>query len=84
MARSFTLSWLILTKIEKTELITCGVNNLIMLLVSCQSLRSRNGECSAVVSGSAWIRIKVKSWIQIPDPHQFADDKSKCMDYEPI
>jgi hypothetical protein len=35
------------------------------------------------------IRIKVIGWPHQsdkldPDPHQFADDKSKCMEYEPI
>jgi hypothetical protein len=42
-------------------------------------------------SGSALIRIKLKARIRIrikvmldPDPLQFADDKSKCTEYEPI
>jgi hypothetical protein len=38
------------------------------------------------------IRIQVVTWIRIsnkcdtldPDPHQFADDKPKCKEYEPI
>jgi hypothetical protein len=34
-------------------------------------------------------RIRIRIWIRIkmmldPDPHQFADDKTKCMEYEPI
>jgi hypothetical protein len=33
-----------------------------------------------------WIRISIKviSWPADPDPHQFADVKPKCMEYEPI
>ncbi len=32
------------------------------------------------------IHIKVITWIlkPYPDPHQFTDDNTKCMEYEPI
>jgi hypothetical protein len=38
-------------------------------------------------SGSAWIRIILHQSDMLdpdPDPHKFADDKPKCMEYEPI
>ncbi len=62
-------------------------NNFVDLLLERNSLKNcvHRKHSSPVL----WIRIRTKLKGKIvdqvdPDPHQFADDKPKCMEYEPF
>jgi hypothetical protein len=74
---------------QESEYLDCTVPilyNVILKNVSEYGTGISNIECSG--SGSAWIHIKLNGRIRIrikmiswdTDPHQFVDDKPKCME----